>query len=136
MKKGLFYMAIALVLTIFGCKETPTAKTTAEAIVEKVAVSKEGAQNVLTEAETKEGYQLLFDGKTMHGWRNFKKQTIGKDWIVDSIKPYTLMLLKNPMAVGKRLMGVILLQTILLKIMNFKWSGKLILVVIQVSSIM
>jgi cytochrome c len=84
MKKGLFYMAVALVFATFGCKETPTAKTVTEAVVEKVAMAKEAVQNVLTEAETKDGYQLLFDGKTMKGWRNFKKQTIGKDWIVDS----------------------------------------------------
>jgi cytochrome c len=97
MKKGLFYMAVALVFATFGCKETPTAKTVTEAVVEKVAMAKEAAQNVLTEAETKDGYQLLFDGKTMKGWRNFKKQTIGKDWIVDSAnQAIALNVIKKP----------------------------------------
>lgn len=40
--------------------------------------------NSLSESEKKAGWQLLFDGKTLNGWRNFKKQTIGKDWIVDA----------------------------------------------------
>ena len=39
--------------------------------------------NVLTEAEKAAGWKLLFDGKTMNGWRNFKKQTIGSGWVID-----------------------------------------------------
>jgi cytochrome c len=26
---------------------------------------------------------LLFDGKTLNGWRNFKKKTIGKSWVIN-----------------------------------------------------
>lgn len=29
-----------------------------------------------------EGWVELFDGKTTRGWRNFKKKTIGKSWVV------------------------------------------------------
>ena len=83
MKKGLFFIAAVLILGTYGCKETPTAKTEI-VVTEKAAVAKEAAQNVLSAAEIKEGFKLLFDGKTMTGWRNFKKQTIGKDWIIDS----------------------------------------------------
>ncbi len=39
--------------------------------------------NALTQAEIQDGWKLLFDGKTMSDFRNFKKQTIGTDWIVD-----------------------------------------------------
>jgi len=39
--------------------------------------------NTLTDAEIKEGWQLLFDGKSMTGWRNFNKNGLGKSWIVD-----------------------------------------------------
>ncbi len=42
------------------------------------------ANNNLTQAEIKAGWKLLFDGKSMNGWRNFKKKTIGKGWIIDS----------------------------------------------------
>jgi hypothetical protein len=38
--------------------------------------------NRLTDAEKAAGWQLLFDGKTTQGWRNFKKQDISKGWQV------------------------------------------------------
>jgi cytochrome c len=41
------------------------------------------AINTLTEAEKRAGWQLLFDGKTLNGWRNFKKKTIGKSWVIN-----------------------------------------------------
>lgn len=41
------------------------------------------ADNTLSEAEKKEGWQLLFDGKKIEHFRNFKKTTIGKDWVID-----------------------------------------------------
>ena len=39
--------------------------------------------NALTPKEKREGFKLLFDGKSFSNWRTFKKQTIGKDWIID-----------------------------------------------------
>jgi cytochrome c len=41
------------------------------------------AANTLTPAEQKAGWKLLFDGKTITGWRNFNKKTIGKSWVID-----------------------------------------------------
>ena len=41
------------------------------------------APNTLTEKEKAAGWKLLFDGRTMDGWRNFKKQTIGSSWIIE-----------------------------------------------------
>jgi len=40
------------------------------------------ADNTLTDGEKKAGWQLLFDGKSMAGWRNFKKKTVGKGWVI------------------------------------------------------
>jgi cytochrome c len=40
------------------------------------------AQNTLTKQEKKEGWKLLFDGKTLKGWSNFKSKTIGESWSV------------------------------------------------------
>jgi len=40
-----------------------------------------GMDNVLTENERKEGWKLLFDGKTTKGWHTYNKPgTIGKKW--------------------------------------------------------
>lgn len=41
------------------------------------------ADNALTDKEKADGWQLLFDGKTLNGWHNYGKQTIGKSWVVD-----------------------------------------------------
>jgi cytochrome c len=38
------------------------------------------AQNTLTSKEEKEGWKLLFDGKTTTGWRNFNSNKIGTAW--------------------------------------------------------
>lgn len=38
--------------------------------------------NVLTEEEKSQGWQLLFNGKDMSQWRNFKKETISSKWQV------------------------------------------------------
>ncbi|MFM2267367.1 MAG: hypothetical protein RL757_808 [Bacteroidota bacterium] len=72
MKKFISMLSItAMLCTSFGCNvKTAIPKTDAE-------------QNVLSAAEKKAGWKLLFDGKSLAGWRNFKKQTIGKDWRVD-----------------------------------------------------
>ncbi|MEL6986995.1 MAG: family 16 glycoside hydrolase, partial [Bacteroidota bacterium] len=40
------------------------------------------ANNTLTPTEAAEGWELLFDGKTTNGWRNFRKQSIGSSWVV------------------------------------------------------
>lgn len=39
-------------------------------------------ENTLTDEEIAAGWQLLFDGKTTTGWKNYGKSTIGADWKV------------------------------------------------------
>ena len=40
------------------------------------------ADNQLTADEQQQGWKLLFDGKTMSKWRNFKRQNINSQWKV------------------------------------------------------
>lgn len=40
------------------------------------------ADNSLTAAERRAGWKLLFDGKTLDGWRNYRTDTIGSAWKV------------------------------------------------------
>ncbi len=40
------------------------------------------ADNTLDDWEKEAGWNLLFDGETTSGWRNFKKQSIGSSWKV------------------------------------------------------
>ena len=42
----------------------------------------ERPHNTLTEQEEKDGWKLLFDGKSMKDWRNFKKEKMGDGWRV------------------------------------------------------
>jgi len=38
--------------------------------------------NQQTEEDKAGGWKLLFDGKTMHGWHNFKTNTVTRGWVV------------------------------------------------------
>lgn len=38
--------------------------------------------NTLTDAERAAGWELLFDGRTTNGWRNFRRETLGGGWQV------------------------------------------------------
>jgi hypothetical protein len=39
--------------------------------------------NTLTKEEKNEGWELLFDGKTTEGWRNYGKETFTGGWIIE-----------------------------------------------------
>jgi cytochrome c551/c552 len=39
--------------------------------------------NKISGMEKAQGWQLLFDGQSLSGWRNFKRNTIGKSWTID-----------------------------------------------------
>lgn len=41
------------------------------------------SNNTLTSFEERDGWKLLFDGRTTNGWHNFNKSTLGKSWIVE-----------------------------------------------------
>ncbi len=41
------------------------------------------SQNALTDSEVKQGFELLFDGKSTAGWRGFQKDHLPGKWMVD-----------------------------------------------------
>jgi glucose/arabinose dehydrogenase len=43
----------------------------------------DAGQNELTEAESRSGWKLLFDGKSTEGWRNYKKDSVGDGWKIE-----------------------------------------------------
>jgi hypothetical protein len=45
-------------------------------------IAKSEEHNRLSSAEKADGWELLFDGKTKNGWRNFKKDTVSEGWKV------------------------------------------------------
>jgi hypothetical protein len=46
------------------------------------AMADDAAMNTLTPEEKAAGWRLLFDGKTLNGWRGFKSDTPGAGWNV------------------------------------------------------
>ena len=51
------------------------------AFITKAALA-EVPLNGLTEAEKRSGWEVLFDGKSTDGWRNYKKEGVSDGWQV------------------------------------------------------
>src|SRR5688500_4134342 len=61
-----------------------------------LSLSLRAAPNTLTEAEKKEGWTLLFDGKSFEGWKPYKSAAFtGKGWTIEDGA------LKNPKRGGR-----------------------------------
>jgi 3-keto-disaccharide hydrolase len=58
-------------LVLAGCAANQTNSDTAE------------TPNTLTRAEANDGYQLLFDGRSMEHWRGFKKDEVPEGWLIE-----------------------------------------------------
>ncbi|MEO7801119.1 MAG: DUF1080 domain-containing protein [Ginsengibacter sp.] len=53
------------------------------------------ADNTLSEKETKEGWQLLFDGSSVSNWHSYGKPAAGKSWVVADNSIYLDTTAKN-----------------------------------------
>jgi len=76
MKRMTYYFAVLVVLMSVACTSKEERKnirnlTTNQADITKVSIP----DNMLTSAEVKDGWKLLFDGKTSAGWMNAKSKT-------------------------------------------------------------
>jgi hypothetical protein len=75
MKKNILFTCIVLVALI-AC--SPRTKKSEQESVKKEVVT----ENTLNAQEKGNGWQLLFDGKTTNGWKNFNEENIS-GWIVE-----------------------------------------------------
>lgn len=76
---GLFFGLVLLLDCSHGKKKVESVKDSTGHEISMVSER----MNTLSELEIEEGWQLLFDGKTMNGWRNFQSEEIPKGWKVE-----------------------------------------------------
>ncbi|TAD92773.1 MAG: DUF1080 domain-containing protein [Bacteroidetes bacterium] len=74
MKKTLGYAAIAALVMACGTGDNKQTATKTEVL----------SENILSAEEKAAGWQLLFDGKSVDGWKGFNKDSFPKGWLVDS----------------------------------------------------
>lgn len=63
---------LLMAMVAFSCKQSDT----------RQEASAEAAPNTLTEDEKAAGWELLFDGTTLDGWKRYNHDTIGPLWTV------------------------------------------------------
>lgn len=69
-RKNTLFAGLSLLLVLSQCTNP------------QPAPKQEATQNMLTDAEKAEGWQSLFDGKSLKGWHNYGKTTTGKSWVI------------------------------------------------------
>ena len=69
MNKLYFFSLLFIISIFYGCSSS------------KVS-SGSTLPNTLTQKEKNNGWELLFDGKTMNGWHTYNKNTVTKNWKV------------------------------------------------------
>lgn len=94
MKKTFLFSACAVLsLSMAACGGNPNKAKEAEAKAETKAEAKAmPAYNVLENEQVdlsafpkdKDGYYVLFDGKTFNGWRGYGKQNVPVKWTIDN----------------------------------------------------
>src|SRR6476620_9812562 len=80
--------AIACLFLIASCQSAETKKEEssakeADTMTQSNPASTDSSVNKLTDAEKKDGFELLFDGKSIGGWHVFNKKSDGSAWKVE-----------------------------------------------------
>lgn len=76
------FLIILLTVSVISCTKKESTEGT-DSTETANAESIDAAQNVLSEAEQKDGWMLLFNGKDLHGWRFFKNKENNSWEVVD-----------------------------------------------------
>ena len=79
MKKNSVFILVLTVMALWSCQKSGTQQ-------EGTATST--PNNTLTEEEKVAGWELLFDGKSLDGWKRYNRDSIGPLW---SVKDSTIM---------------------------------------------
>ncbi|GAB4230817.1 MAG: DUF1080 domain-containing protein [Acidobacteriota bacterium] len=74
---------VTLLLVFAGVACTQQAETPAVPEAEPAAGSGDVALNTLTPEEVAQGWELLFDGKSLDKWRGFRMETVPPGWQVE-----------------------------------------------------
>lgn len=85
MKIKLVFLSLIMISLLTSCENSKKEADKKEPAAKKEVVAKvETPINTLSEAEKKDGWQLLFDGKTSKGWRGYKKDHFPNGWKVEN----------------------------------------------------
>lgn len=86
LKNYFIFLPAVLLLTLFSaCGGSPDTEDQEE---DTVAIEEPETEiprdNALSAEEESEGWQLLFDGESTEGWRNFNADTLSDNWVVEN----------------------------------------------------
>ncbi|MEL7118911.1 MAG: DUF1080 domain-containing protein [Bacteroidota bacterium] len=88
MKLKSLLLGFGLITLLCACNDTNQQEQATDEPDQTESMQEEApaALNTLTAAEKEDGWQLLFDGKSAEGWRNYGKETFPEGWqIVDGM---------------------------------------------------
>ena len=85
MKIKLVFLSLIMISLLTSCDTSKKEPVKKETEVKKEVVTKvETPVNTLSAAEKKDGWILMFDGKTSKGWRGYKKDHFPNGWVVEN----------------------------------------------------